>query len=449
MPRKWVCCRTCRRRGAVAVAVAVLLIVLFGILALALDGGLFRDNHRKVQGAADAAALAAATELYCNFPAIAKSNYAVLDPGGTAAAAALASATANGFPNNGTTATVTVNIPPKSGPFTGTPTYGPVYAEVLITYYQGRAFSQLWGGTAIPVTARAVARGFWGGSNLGVIVLDPSGKASLNASGGAGLSVTGGTPGTPGAKVIVDSSDSQAGVVSGGGGITAAGFQITGGYSGTFNGPVQTGAPPSPDPLRYLPDPPVPAYGTMTTTNIGNGNKQYTLTPGRYTTLPNFNSGDVVILQQASANSAGGVYYLDGCGLTSTGANIVMYSSTAGGVMIYNNPSSSSNSQVINISGNSSGTVNISALTQGPYQGLLFWQNRAATQPMSITGNGNFTMIGTFYLANGTLTASGNGSAVIGSQYISQDLNLSGGGNIIINYTDSGTAPLREANLVE
>src|SRR5205807_8721013 len=61
---------------------------------------------------------------------------------------------ANGFPN-GSTATVTVHIPPTSGPFQNKVGY----AEVIITYNQPRHFSALWGSQTLPVQARAVAIG--------------------------------------------------------------------------------------------------------------------------------------------------------------------------------------------------------------------------------------------------------------------------------------------------
>jgi hypothetical protein len=122
---------------------------------------------------------------------------------------------------------------------------------------------------------------------------------------------------------------------------------------------------------------------------------------------------------------------------------------TSGGLMIYNNPSNSANSQGISIQGNSNGVVNLSALTSGPDAGILFWQNRTAGQTLSIGGNGNFTMQGTFYAANAQLSVSGGGTATIGSQYISRTLSLSGGGVTTINYTDQGTARIREVLLVE
>src|SRR5207253_9620967 len=138
---------------------------------------------------------------------------------------------------------------------------------------------------------------------------------------------------------------------------------------------VTTASLPQPDPLAYLPAPAVPPDGIMATKSLGKGNKQYTLSPGRYTSLPTFNQGDVVILQQASAGN-GGIFYIDGGGFNSTGANITMDSSTSGGVMIYNNPASTASSQKIQITGNDSGTVNISPLTDGPYAGMALWQNR-------------------------------------------------------------------------
>ncbi len=229
--------RAAERRGAVAVLVAALLTVILGVLAIALDGGLLLDNRRKVQGAADAAALAAATKLFVHYPAIVASDYTDSDPGGAGAAAAVASATANGFANDGTNSTVTIAIPPLSGPFTGRPGY----AEVTVAFYQPRYFSSIWGRTATPVVARAVARGRWLDSNIGIMVLDPSVKDALNASGSGSVTVTGGSAGTRGAAVVVNSNNSVAAAATGGGGLTAPRFEIAGGYTGALNGTAPPG----------------------------------------------------------------------------------------------------------------------------------------------------------------------------------------------------------------
>lgn len=424
-----------RRSGVVAILVAASLVLLIGIVAIAVDGGLLQDNKRRLQATADAAALAAADVLYRRYPTLSSTNP---DPGGDAAAAAQKAAADNGFAA-GTRVTVTVNIPPQSGPFTGK--IG--YAEVLLTYHQPRYFSTIWGSAATPVRARAVAKAFWGGTGNGVIVLDPSVAHALDANGTGAVTVTGG------AAMVVNSSDpASAARASGGGGLTAPQFWITGGYEGTLNGTVTTGTPPIPDPLAYLPVPSVTENGKVTIKNLGMGNKQYTLSPGRHTSLPNFNAGDVVIFQQASAGG-GGIYYIDGGGFTSTGATIYMDSDTSGGVMIYNAPKSGATSNGISISGNPDGKVHLSALTSGPYAGILFWQARSSAVPLGISGNGDFKLEGTFYTANANLKITGNGDAVIGSQYISRTLNLGGNGNITIDYTDQGTARKREVRLVE
>src|SRR5262249_31596850 len=157
------------------------------------------------------------------------------------------------------------------------------------------------------------------------------------------------------------------------------------------------------------------------------------LTPGRYTTLPNFAAGDTVILKQEfdstgtiNINNANGIYYLDGTGFTSTGANIIMDSTTSGGLMIYNHPTTTSNSMGFSISGSDLGTVNLSALTSGPYAGMLLWQDRTGAQTMSLSGNGTFNMVGTLYAADALLKVTGGSSGTlagttfnIGSQYIS------------------------------
>lgn len=417
-----------KRRGAVAILVGVSLTGLVGITAMVLDGGMLQDNKRRVQAAADASALAAASALYKTYTTL---TTGTPDPGNVGKTAALASASSNGFTNDTTNSTVTVHIPPTSGPFTSKVGY----AEVIITYQQPRYFSTIWGSTKMPVKARAVARGYWGGSGNGVIVLDPSVKDALDASGQGTVTVTGG------ASMIVDSNHVEAGRVTGGASaMTAPTFEVTGGTTGVFNGTVHTGTNPIPDPLAYLPQPTKPAAGTMTTKNKS-GAKTYTLTPGSYSNLPNFGTGDTVILQQ------GGIYYIDGGGLTSTGgATIKMDTSTTGGVMIYNAPKSGAQSNSINISG---GSVTLSPLTSGPYAGILFFQERTSSVSMSIQGQGGFNITGTFYAANALLSVTGQGNNTIGSQYVSRTLSMSGGGNTLINYTDQGTARTRIIQLVE
>jgi hypothetical protein len=360
---------------------------------------------------------------------------------------------------------VQVNIPPTSGPYAGQAGY----IEVIVTYYSSRAFSLVYGNDAIPVQARAVARGAWEAPKAGVIILNYTSKAALSTQGSGAFTQTGG-------PVIVNSGDASAVLDSGNGVLTAPEFDITGGVQlgagATFQtqptaNQIFTGTHPTPDPLAYLPPPSIPLAGTITTTSLAGGGTQYVLTPGSYSNLPTFGPGDVVILQQASANAAGGIYFINGGGFKSTGASITMDTTTSGGVMLYNEPASTANTELIQITGNASGTVKLSPLTTGPYAGIVLWQDRTSSVPVLVEGNGSFTINGTFYAAGATLNINGNGSTTtgysyvdssnnvvqnmskIGSQYISNNLSLGGNGNISIKYQGGDVARTRIITLVE
>jgi hypothetical protein len=425
----------------VAVQVALCLTALMGVAALAVDGGLLVAERRHAQAAADAAAMAAAVDLFKNWP-----TNAGADSGGSAAASATTIAKANYSADPTNLIIDSINIPPQTA-YTAYFNNKAGFAEVNLTYNQKRGFSGIWSSAAIPVKAHAVARGQWRLPGQGVITLDPTAKNSLNLNGtGTLLTVQGGT-------IVVDSNNGNA--LTSGGTMTATGINITGGYTGggTFTPTPVTGTPAVEDPLKALPTPSPPAAGTISKVSLTKGNFQYTLTPGSYDgnggpAMPNVSSGDQIIFKQASANSAGGIYYLY-AGLSSTGANLTMDSGTSGGIMFYN--AGSGSSQSLSISGNATGTVNLSALTSGIYQGILYFQARGSTQDVTVSGNGSFTMLGTFYAPNAGLKVTGNGTSpvTIGSQYISDSLTIGGGGQVIVNYSSGLVAPVRYLSLVE
>src|SRR5688572_11655439 len=99
-----------RRKGVVAVFVAVALTGLLGIVAISIDGGMLYMQLRKTRSTADAAAMAAACELFRNYP-----SEAGLDPRSVARKAALKVAKGNGYNNDTTTSNVEVSIPPATG----------------------------------------------------------------------------------------------------------------------------------------------------------------------------------------------------------------------------------------------------------------------------------------------------------------------------------------------
>jgi hypothetical protein len=408
-----------KRRGSVTVMVSVCLIGLLSFVALSIDGGLFMDRKQKVQAAADAAALAAVEDLFLNW--IYNKG---LDPNGTAAAAAVASASANGF----SSPPPVVNIPPLSGPFTGMPGY----AEVIITYDQQRYFSRVFGTNNVTISARAVAQGVWVAPKIGILVLNPTAPGSLTDTGGGSVSVIG-------APLIVDSNSPTAVTITGGGTITATELDVTGvpGLSGSgFIGTINSGVPPTPDPLAYLPQ---PDPSTMTQyNNVHLENGTLTIFPGVY-------NGGITVTgkgQTPTLIMSPGIYYMNGGGFSfSGGANLV-----ANGVMIFNAPKSNSD----NISINGSGSISLSPPTTGMYAGISLFQQRGTTNTIYVTGNGGSSVTGTFYTANGTLNVSGNGTNnVLGAQYISYNLVVNGNGGFTVLWNPQQVARTRIIKLVE
>jgi carbon monoxide dehydrogenase subunit G len=411
------------RRGTVAVLAALCLIGVLGFAALSLDGALLHQDRRAAQAGADSAALAAAGNLFANW----RTNKG-LDVGGGAAKEALAAAAANGFSNDGITSTVTVNIPPLSGTFVGQAGY----VEVIVQQFQQRAFSSIWGSSAVSVQARAVARGMWTAGDIGILVLDPSSSGSLVSNGGSSV--------TTNSKIIVDSNSPSATVVTGGGSLTAPEFDITGvpGTStsggGSINGTILDGQVPTPDPLAYLPEPDPSTMTVQSKKTVKLENKgSLSLQPGVYQGGINVTGGDLTL--------APGIYYMDGGGFSFSGTGSLM----AEGVMIVNAPQS--NSDVVNITG--TGTINLSPMTSGLYQGISVWQTRTSTNTLTISGGGAGSVTGTFYAQHGTLKVSGGGGGSVGSQYISWDVVLTGNGAFGISWSPPAVAPVKYLQLVE
>jgi hypothetical protein len=408
------------------VAFCLTLILIF--VAIAIDGGALLEQRRQAQATADAAAIAAAEDLFRNYP-----QNKGLDVGGTALSRAQAIAATNGFSNNGTNSTVTVRLAPQvyeGGPHIGSGV-PKGYAEVTVQYNQPRYFSALFGTGTIPVKARAVARGKWEPAFVGIHVLDPHASSALRATGGAMGGVTGG------ATVIVNSDAGDAAVTTGGSTVSASTFAITGGTSGGgFIGEMHLGTAPQPDPLRNLPEPTTSSLPSQSSgpKHFSNGNR--TISPGVY-------HGGISITGQANVTMEPGIYFMDGGGFSMTGqGNLV-----ANGVMIFNAPDQPSD--VINISGSNGGKVTMTPPTTGLYKGLTLFQKRSSNQDMSISGNGGFFVTGTFYTAGGLLNVTGNGAGQIGSQYISNLLDINGGGGLAIDYDPNQAIPRRILGLVE
>jgi Flp pilus assembly protein TadG len=417
------------RRGAIVVLVAFCLAAILAFVAIAIDGGSLLEERRQAQATADAAALAAAESLFLNYP-----KDGGMDLGNKAQAAALASAAANGFNNDGTRSNVTVRTSPQAylgGPNQGTP-LPKGYVEITVQYNQPRYFSSVIGMGDIPVTARAVGRGKWEPAFVGIHVLDLYAKASLNSVGGSAATVTGG------AKTIVNSNDPAAAITNGGT-VTASELDVTGGINSTgqgggFFGNINLGTPPQPDPLRNIPEPDPSTLPIASNNKTQYANGDHTLSPGVY-------KGGISISGKGNLTLLPGIYYMDGGGFSMSGQGNLY----ADGVMIFNAPKATSDS--ISITG--SGSVYLTPPTSGLYQGLTLFQDRQSTATLSVSGGGGTFITGTFYAADALMKISGGGASQIGSQFISRFLEIDGNGALNINYNPNQAIPRRVLGLVE
>lgn len=413
------------RRGNMIVLIAVGLVAILGLVAISVDGGAMLSERRQAQAVADAAALAAASDLYDNYWINSGD-----DPNGTAAASAFKVAADNGYTNDKVTSKVEVFLPPKTGPYTGKRGY----VEVVVEYYYPRAFSTIFSTEPVTIRARAVALGMPVAADVGILVLDPHKKGAFNAQGGGGAIVEG----TP---IVVNSDSAEAAIAGGGGAVKAPTFWVTGETdttgNGSFDGKIYEHRPGLADPLAYLP-PPDPKTMTI------QSHKKTQYTKGEKTLKPGVYKGGINVSGTGNLTLEPGIYYMDNGGFSFSGQGNLL----GEGVLIYTNPGNG-NSDTISVTGQ--GSMILSGMTSGPYAGITFWQRRDSTVTGTVTGTGGKTSItGTFYFAGALLNVNGNGGvANIGSQYISNMLELGGTGAIAIDWNPEDVAKKRSIHLVE
>lgn len=417
-----------KRRGAVVVLVAVCLTAVLGVVALVLDGGAVMSERRHAQAAADAAALAAAAELYKDY-----SVYQGKDLKGSARQAALDLARANGYANDGKTSIVTVHIPPASGTFAGRAGF----AEVIVQYNQKRGFSALFNQGDVAVRARAVARGNARHLPTGVVLLNPTETDSFHVSGNGSMGVKNGS-------IFVNSSAGIAAHWSGNGVISAASIEITGGYQKSGHpviiGDIHSKVQPTPDPFTALPEPKTSDHTLRATshTSISHNGKDV-LHPGVY-------RGGISISGQSQVTMMPGVYIMEGGGFRISGQGAL----SGEEVMIYNMLGAGGDHGQILIAGN--GAVHLTPPATGIYQGFSFFQQRTQTDRLQISGNGSVHISGVVYAAKANTQLSGNGSIgfdILGGGYVCDTMQVSGNGSFNIDLGGNPAPAVRHFSLVE
>jgi hypothetical protein len=399
--------------GQVLVLSVLSMALLIGFLALAVDVGTLFRAKRLMQTAADSVAIAAAQEY----------------PYGDSTTAANAAANQNGVNVGAGGNTVTVNNPPLSGAFVGTPGY----IEAIVSQSQPTFFGKIFTGNmfqgSVAVSARAVAT--LGPSQnciytLGTSITDIaiSNNAQLNASG---------------CGILDDSNSPTAASVVGGAKITAAAVGVVGGVStnngGTISPTAVTGIAPVSDPLASLQPPtfnagsclPDPVHGTFGTYSIGPG-------AGGSVCYNGLN-----IANGASVTLAPGLYIINGAmtiagGTTISGTGVTFYFPTPSGSFTLNNGA----------------TLSLTAPTTGAYDGMLLWEASGNTNPLIFAGGTISTLEGVIYAPSAQFSLTNGVATTVYVDLVVNSLSMSGNANLQSYASLPGTSsPITAVKLVE
>jgi Flp pilus assembly protein TadG len=408
-----------REAGQALIMTAAALLVLMGFAGLAIDIGVMRYEKRLQQTAADAAAIAGASDIILGLGSTAitdgaqdaASRVGFTDNGGGQVSNCAAGAAVG-------TVCVQVNNPPATGPHLGNIDY----VEVLVAVVQPTYFMKIMSINSQTITARAVAANLGpaiGDGCMYVMGLPAEGLQGLDMSGNAILNA-------PNCR-IVDVGDYS----PSGGGFTINAYSIgvsgnlSGGGSGrsvtcVSSGPCPTfGIPASGDPLQNLLPPSMPPTPS--------GNTLSTLNPGTYSSI-NLGSGSTVTMNP-------GLYYVNGPGVSITGNAVV----TGSGVMIYLTGDAG-----ISIAGTAHVqlTAPNNTPSSGTYPGILIFQDQHDVANATIGGDNTSFFDGALYFPEAKLTFSGGAGGGFNVAIVDADQVVLGtGSNTVVNLQGSAGLP--------
>lgn len=418
--------------GAVAVLVAVMSLILFGVAALVVDLGLARDTRRQAQNAADSAALAAANSLYLA---------GLANP-----AAAVAAAKQYASRNFGTTdddwaACADPTRPAGFAPVPGQTrciSFGgaPVMNEVRVVVPTRRVstpLGRLMGVSGVDVGAVAQAGVASGGRAACGLCIIGAGEHDLQ---NGGVTVTGSNVHVNGTLT----SNPQLDMTVTGGQIHLQGERPS---QGRMTPEPYTRRPAIPDPLAFLALPTATAglqpKSTSACSDSGGPGvykslqltRACVLRPGLYVvTGSNHESGPThvtangVTLFFGCQDSAVSVPKLAQCGAGEQGGNLLLTGQA---------------------------TLAITAPVTGPTAGLAIAADRSNSATFGWRGNGATSSSGTVYLKSGTLDYRGNGlGAAMDALVVVGNMQLNGapaGFNLVYSQGANVKVPAGALNL--
>jgi hypothetical protein len=390
--------------GQVLIGAALALVVLMGFAGLAIDMGVLRYERRLQQSAADAAAIAGASNL----------AYGGVTTGAQNAAAA------NGFTDNGSgqvsnctgsgaaigTVCVQVNNPPASGPNAGKSGY----VEVIVATVQPTYFMQVLGVRQETVSARAVAVNLPGNgcvyalgpSTAGIEGIDINGKATLDA-GNCGV-VDNGNLDTSGNALTINAGTFS---VSGAYSKNGPGGSVNCAFSSASACPA-VGAPTGANPLASLLTP--PAVGTPVA---------FSGSPVAGTTYNGISlNGGTTVFPAGTYVISGGNFNVGG-NATIKGTGVTFYFTNGATFVAVGTP-----------------VIQLSAPTSGSYKGILFYQDPNDANGPSLGGDSSSFYQGAVYFPSATLTFFGNNTFNASAAYtivVAGQIALSGHPDVVVN----------------
>jgi Flp pilus assembly protein TadG len=389
------------QRGVTAVITAMALATLAGFCGLAVDVVMWEVNQRDLQGAADQAALAAATA----FQNAAETG--ALGDSTTAENAAYATAIRSGYPAASVTVAAYNN---------GTTCTGDGCLQVTITQQQPQYFTGVFF-SGITTEASAVSSTAVTGTGGGacVMALDPSGSGVITASGTPTMSLNG-------CNLQNNSPNTNATIMNGGAVIEGCSATNACGSmaflaqpdtpTGSIDVPIVTNAAPAPDPYAGLTPPTV---GTCTpwpggsTATIGGGSGTVTT----YCNPGSLNNQTITIATGSTIVITGTFDVHGNFAISGTGTLYVLGGATM----------------------NANATIGISAPTTGPYAGIAAWFG--GSTGVQWAGGNSSSFSGAIYAPTATVTMTGgSGLAPTCARLIAKEITLSG--NATISFDNAG-----------
>jgi hypothetical protein len=397
---------------------------MLGFLAMSVDVGVCFRAKRCLQTAADAAAVAGAQDYMWNQLA------------SSAQTAGKSASAVNGYTDTVNGVTVTINVPPTSGPNSGTAGF----VEAIVSQPVGTPFMAMSGRNGILVSARAVAATPTNGSAC-IWLMAPSGN---------GLSVKGHYDiEAPGCGIYVNSPDSNALKVTGNGGtVNAAFLDVVGSNSGnhTTNPTTDTlNAGVRSTPWGNLSGPdysgtPTACTQTSTATEITTGSTSGSKV--NVASVSGSNSNNVVCFTKTVTiddgvvlpGTANGVVYVFEQDVTiGTGANVTFGSGTvspSGGCTTncsFSNEAGATmelaGSATLNQASNSILNIYAPASLSSPYDGIAILQPSTNTTELQIQfGSNNEVLDGYIYAPGAIVFMQDHGGGVTASGLVAGTL---------------------------